>query len=557
MKKDFPNIFEHFSYVRHDPGWGAEPVPPAPEGNFYDLVKESVYRFPLKTALVFMGREVTYREMDELSDRLATALVAMGVRKGDRIAVVLPLSIQAVLAFHAVIKLGAISVPCNVMFQDNEMSYILNDSGAQTVICLDLLCPLIDRIKGRTGLRHVISVYIRDFSGPDGWVPPILTSEKQSIPGTVDFMELLESYPPTPPAVTVNSKEDTALIIYTAGTTGPPKGVMETHYSMINACLAQCHTVGCDHDFVNLQILPMFHIGGYYLMLHPMLYKGGTVVLMPMFDAAEYLRLIDTWKVDSLVAIPTVYIALLGQPDLKSHDLGNLKVCIAAGAPVPSELQKRWHENTGIKLSQGWGMTECNAGAIVNLPNRSNPDSIGVPVAGEAKIVNPETGEILPRGETGELMYRGLQVAKGYWNKPEDTKETFQTDGWLHTGDACYMDEEGFIFFVDRIKDLIIASGYNISPFDVESDIMQHPAVMEVAVIGVPDEYRGETVKACVVLKEEFRGKTTEEDILEFCKEKMATYKRPRIVEFIDMLPKSAIGKVLRRKLRERSGTEE
>lgn len=551
MTISIPNLYEKLSYVCTDPAWGARPVPPVPEGNFYDLIRESCRRFPLKTALVSLGKNISYREMDGLSDRLAAAISALGVSKGDRVAVVLPLCAQSVISFHAIIKRGAVSVPCNVMSKDDEFTYILNDSGATVVICLDLLCPTMHRIKQRTGIRRIISVHVADISAEDGWLPPLLKLPKQPTPGTLDLDELLKETYPNPPAVTVNVREDTALIIYTAGTTGPPKGVMETHYSMTAALLAQCHTVGVEHNDVNLQILPMFHIGGYYLMLHPTLYQGGTVVLLPSFDAGEYLKMIPKYGVTTLLGIPTVFIALLALPELKGADLSGLRVCIAAGAPVPKEVQKAWKDATGVELSQGWGMTECNAGAIVNLPNKRNLEAIGVPIFGEVKVVNPETGEMLPVGEVGEIMVRGPQVAKGYWNKPEDTKATFQVDGWLHTGDAGTINEEGFVFFVDRIKDLIIASGYNISPFDVESVIMEHPGVKETAVIGVPDEYRGENVKAYVVLKDECKGKTTADEIMEFCKERMATYKRPRIVEFIDDLPKSSIGKVLRRKLRD------
>jgi long-chain acyl-CoA synthetase len=273
-------------------------------------------------------------------------------------------------------------------------------------------------------------------------------------------------------------------------------------------------------------------------------------VLMPMFEPTQYLKMIDAYQVNTMLGIPTMFIALLNHPELSKYDLGRVRICIAAGAPVPSEVQKLWKQKTGVDLSQGWGMTECNAGAIVNIPNKSNALSIGVPITGEVKVVDPETREILPVGKTGEIMYRSPQVAKGYWNKPEDTKETFQVDGWLRTGDAGYIDEDGFIFFVDRIKDLIIASGYNISPFDVESAMMKNPAVMEVAVIGVRDEYRGESVKAYVVLKEGYKDKIKSEDMLQFCKENMATYKCPREIEFIDALPKNSVGKILRRELR-------
>lgn len=550
MVKKVPNLFEGLSYVNNEVHWGAEPMPPTPERHFYDLIKESVYRFPLKTVLISCDRKISYREMDEMSDRLAMALADLGVQKGDRVCVMLPVSAQSVIAFHGIIKIGAISVPGNLMFKADELTYILNDSGAQAIIFLDIFYPLIQKVKRRTGLRYIISVHLADISEPGSWIPPMMNPEKKTFPDSIDFMNLINDYPPYPPAVPINPKEDVALMIYTAGTTGPPKGVLETHFNMTHANLSHCHSVGIGHNDVNLQILPMFHIGGYYLFLHPTLYKGGTVAVMPMFEPTQYLKILDKYQVNTILGIPTMFIALLNHPDLSKYDLHRLRVCFAAGAPVPAEVQKVWLEKTGVELTQGWGMTECNAGAIVNVPNKKNNLSIGVPTTGEVKIVDPETREILPLGKTGEIMYRSPQVAKGYWNKPEETKESFQADGWLRTGDAGYINEEGFVFFVDRIKDLIIASGYNISPFDVESTIMKHPAVMEVAVIGVHDEYRGESVKAFVVLKEGFKEKVKPEDIIEFCKEHMATHKNPRIVEFIDTLPKNSIGKVLRRELR-------
>jgi len=550
MEKRAPSLYEGMSYVKNEIEWCTEPMPPTPERHFYDMIRESVYRFPLKTALISCGRKISYLEMDEISDRLAAALVDLGVQKGDRVCVLLPVSAQSVISFHAVIKAGAISVPGNLMFKADELAYILNDSGAQTIIFLDVFYPLIQKVKGSTGLRHIISVHLADIAEPGAWLPPMMNPEKKDFPDAYDFMDLISRHQPRPPVVSINPKEDVALMIYTAGTTGPPKGVMETHYNMTHANLSHCHSVGIFHNDINLQLLPMFHIGGYYLFLHPALYKGATVVLMPMFEPTQYLKALDKYQVNTVLGIPTMFIALLNHPEISQYDLRRLRVCIAAGAPVPPEVQKLWEEKTGVELTQGWGMTECNAGAIVNLRNKKNALSIGVPITGEVKIVDPESREILPIGKTGEIMYRSPQVAKGYWNKPEETRETFQVDGWLRTGDAGYINEEGFVFFVDRIKDLIIASGYNISPFDVESAIMKHPSVMEVAVIGVRDDYRGESVKAYVVLKEGFRGKTNPADILDFCSENMATYKRPRQVEFIEALPKNSVGKILRRELR-------
>ncbi|MGO9020614.1 MAG: class I adenylate-forming enzyme family protein [Syntrophobacteraceae bacterium] len=550
MNEKIPNLYEGLSYVRNHVNWGAEPMPPTPEGNFYDLIKQSVYRFPLKSALISCDRKISYSEMDEMSDRFATALADLGVKKGDRICVMLPVSAQTIIAFHAVIKVGAISVPVNTMFKADELTYVLNDSGAQIIIFLDAFYPFIKKVKGSTGLRHIISVHLADISEPESWVPSTMNPENTRLPDAIDFMSCINDYPAYPPTVSINSKEDIALVIYTAGTSGPPKGVMITHFNMAHANLSHCHTVGICHNDVNLQMLPMFHIGGYYLFLHPTLYKGGTVALLPMFEPTQYLKTLDKYEVNTILGIPTMFIALLNHPELSKYDLRRLRVCIAAGAPVPAEVQKVWTEKTGVELTQGWGMTECNAGAIVNIPNKKNISSIGVPITGEVKIVDQDTREILPLGKTGEMMYRSPQVAKGYWNKPEETKEAFQTDGWLRTGDAGYINEEGFIFFVDRIKDLIIASGYNISPYDVESAIMKHPSVMEVAVIGMHDGYRGESVKAYIVLKEGFRKNVKPEDIIGYCKKNMATYKVPRSIEFIDTLPKNSVGKVLRRELR-------
>jgi long-chain acyl-CoA synthetase len=286
-------------------------------------------------------------------------------------------------------------------------------------------------------------------------------------------------------------------------------------------------------------------------MLAPlcMFYVGGTTILEPRFDAGRYLKNLHKYRVTGFFAPPTVYVAFLNRPDFDRYDLKNLRISGASGAPVPLALQAKWKERTGLHLLNGYGLTETTAGAVVCLPNKFNHDAIGVPLGGTVKIVNGD-GEPVPIGERGEILFRGPQVAKGYWNLPEETEATFQ-GGWLRTGDLATMDDDGFIFFVDRKKDLIIASAYKIAPTDVEQVLYRHPDIREVAVIGVPDEYRGETVKAFVVLKDDAKGKITEADIIHYGRENMAAYKYPRIVEFVNELPKSLIGKVLRQKLRD------
>jgi long-chain acyl-CoA synthetase len=415
------------SYIAFDPAWGHEEMPPVPEIPLYELIRQSAVKHRDKTALVSLDKTITYAEMDDYSDRLANGLAGMGVQKGDRVATMLPNCAQHVIAFHGIIKAGAISVPCNVMMKGEELAYILNDSGAETMICLDLFYPLLQSVVSRTPVKNIITVHLKDFSDESAWVPPLLDREKQTFPNTVDLMDILNQHAPQPPQPEIDPRRDLALILYTAGTTGFPKGVMETHYNMVYNCLSHSHLMGLDEKAVNLQIMPMFHTSGYFLGLHPVLYRGGTVVLMPMFDPGELLKIIDRYKVNVLFAPPTLYVALVNHPDLSRYDLAHFKLATGCGAPVPTALQQKWKELTGVDLTNGWGMTETNCGGIMSLPFKKNLDSIGVPVAGEVKIVDPE-GKTLPRGKVGEICFRGPQVAMGYWNKPEETARTFGDD---------------------------------------------------------------------------------------------------------------------------------
>lgn len=545
QKKNDPTL----SHIQNDPKWGVEVVPEVPSVPFFKILGDSVNANRDRTALVSMGKGISYGGLWEISGKFANALLELGVKKGNRVGVLLPNCAQHVAVFLGIIRVGAISVPLNVLLKQEELTYIFNDAGIETVIAVDLLCPLIEMLKADTSVKDIISVHPKDISKPDSWVPPILSGEKQKMKDIPDFSELVERQKSDVPEISIDPKEDLALIIYTAGTTGFPKGVMETHYNMVYSLFVHVHLFGMRSDDINIQILPMFHIGGYFLCLFSLLSRGGKVVLVPAFDAGEFLKMIEKYSVNTIVAPPTLYVGLLNYPDFGKYDFSNFRFVIAAGAPVPIPLQKRWKDATGTDLSKGWGMTETNAGAIVNLPDKRNLDSIGVPLSGEVKIVD-EAGSTLPRSETGEIWFKSDQVAKGYWQKPDETEKTF-TDGWLHTGDAGYMDEDGFIHFVDRIKDLIIASGYNIAPTEVESAIMKHDAVSEVGVVGVTDDYRGETVKAFVVLREGLKEKITVDEIIAFSREHMAKYKAPTQVKFVDELPKNQIGKVLRYKLRE------
>jgi long-chain acyl-CoA synthetase len=350
---------------------------------------------------------------------------------------------------------------------------------------------------------------------------------------------------------TFNPKQDVMKIIYTSGTTGNSKGAMETHYNLVHNTIT--HAQILPPKPINFTFLPMNHTGGYMAFQLPTFHRGGTVIPRPMFDVEDAFEAIQAHKVNTLFGPPTFYTALLSHPKFSQYDLSSLTRVSSGAAPVSDALMTAWKEKTGTTLSAGWGGTETNTmGTWSRLKNKEKLLSDGVPFIGEIKIVD-EKGEVVPRGKAGELLFRGLQVSKGYFNKPEETKAAFQQDGWFRSGDAGYIDNDDFLHYVDRIKDLIIASGYNIAPAEVEATILQQPSVKEAAVVGWPDDYRGETVKAFVVIADEYKGKVTEQEIIDFCRTKIASFKVPTIVEFIDALPRNMMGKALRRVLRDRA----
>ncbi len=549
------------SYLKYDESWYAKPIGDIPEISLGEMLRQLAQKYSSRTAVICLGHKLTYRELDRLSDSFASFLYRRGIRKGDRVAVFLPNTIQHLIAFFGIVKLGAISVPCNVMSKDRELSYYLNDSGAKAIIILDMFYEVLDRLlsKSDIALETIVVCSLGDFMNPLKRTLGRLTGklEKYSVPFdsrlVFKFKDTVRQKPALVP-VEIDPHNDPHIILYTAGTTGEPKGVVLTHYNFIFNLINTQAGEETSSDESCLVLFPMFHISGYIIFQMSCLYLGGKVILHPRFDAKEYLELIHKHRVTLFGAPPTVYVAFLSHPGFKKYDLSSLRFTFGCGAPVPSALQRRWHDAVGIYLTNSYGLTETTATATVSLTKRKNlePSCIGIPMGGEVAIMD-EAGKILPRGEQGEIVYRGPQVMKEYWNKPAETKKVFTEDGWFRTGDAGYMDENGFLFFVERIKDLIVASGYNIAPAEIEAVILEHPAVKESAVISVPDEYRGETVKAFVVLKEGYVGKVTDDEIIEFCRERMAAYKYPRRVEFIDELPKSSTQKVLRKILRERS----
>jgi long-chain acyl-CoA synthetase len=545
---------KELSYQKYDPAWGVNPVPPIPETPLYSFLKEQAEKNPQKDAVVFFHKKSTYAQLDELSDKVAHFLAENGVRKGDRVATMLPNCTQHVIIFYGILKAGATIVPFNVMLKGDEIRYILQESGARILFCVDLLFPVVKPVADELKISPVVTIHAKDFSEPGAPIPPILAGDKQVPEGAVDFMQVIsrDTVPFAP--VAIDPKKDLVMLLYTSGTTGFPKGAMITHYNFCAACVCT-EIIGIVPQDIIIVLFPLFHVAGYALGLLVAVYKGLTAVLVPRFDPEDMLDLIDRFKVAIVFSPPTAFIGLLNAPNFKKYDLSSVRTTIACGAPVPSPLQREWEEKVGTYLYNGYGCTETCAAApgIIEMEHKKNfaGETLGA-TTGELKIVN-EDREIVPRGEVGEFVLRGGGIALGYWKKPKETKEQFTDDGWWYSGDMGYMDDDGFVYFTERKKDLIIASGYNIAPAEVENYLYDHPAVKEAGVVGIPDEYRGETVKAFIVLKDEYKGKVAEKDIIAFAKEKMAAYKAPKVVEFIDEIPKTMTGKVLRRVLRERS----
>lgn len=545
-------------WLRHYPQEVAESYD-YPEHNIAQFLIESARRFPDNTALYFLGKRMTYRELLHASYQFANALRSLGVEAGERVAIMLPNCPQMVIAYFGALMNGSIVVQTNPLYMESELRQQMADSGAIAIVTLDFMHKRVLNIQSQTDLRHVIVTSMKDYLPfPKNVLYPIKAKKDgldlsiQYVDGVRSFTKLLSAAPATPVCAEVNAREDTAVLQYTGGTTGVPKGAMLTHYNLI------VNTLQVNHWFYRsdagkeryLAALPCFHVFGLTVLLNQCMYAAGMLILLPRFEVAQVLETIDKMRPTIFPGAPTMYIALIHHPDIQKYDLSSIKACVSGSAPLPVEVQDRFEELSGGRLIEGYGLTEASPVTHANTVwEKRKIGTIGIPFPDtEAMIVDPETGEELPIGEIGELAVKGPQVMKGYWNRPEETSIVLK-NGWLYTGDMGTMDEDGFFAIVDRKKDVIIAGGFKIYPREVEEVLFEHPAIKEAAVAGVPDEYRGETVKAYLVLKEGAALSERELDV--WCRERLAAYKVPRKVEFRDSLPKTIIGKVLRRKLLE------
>lgn len=536
-------------------------VPPSldyEEVSLPQALSRTTERFPDVTALILMGKKISYRDLNGLVDRFAASLTKLGVKKGDKVAMVLPNIPQMVIATYAAWRIGGIVVMNNPLYTENELAHQLNDSGSTVAVCFDLLVPRMISLKKQTGIEHIISCHIRDYLPfPLKQLFPLVKKELHRKPqptddGVLEFLDLVrESGPPLQNNVEFN---DLAALLYTGGTTGVSKGVMLTHANLsINVqqfkALLQDMKDGAEHVIGSL---PFFHSAGFTAGMNTCIYRGFTDVLVPKPDVDILIDVVKKYKPAVFGGVPTMYVGLLNSPKIPpKEELTFLKGSVSGAAPLAVETLKEWEERVGAQIIEVFGMTEMSPVSHANpWGGKCKAGSVGVPFPDtDCKIVDVETGEKeMPQGESGEILLKGPQMMQGYYQKPEETAEALK-GGWFHTGDIGYMDEEGYLFIVDRKKDMIIASGFNIYPRDVDEVLFEHPKIQEACTIGVPDAYRGETVKVFIVTKD---GETlTEEEVIAHCKEKLAPYKVPKLVEFMDDLPKSAIGKVLRRKLKE------
>ncbi|HEV7665371.1 MAG TPA: long-chain fatty acid--CoA ligase [Chloroflexota bacterium] len=555
----------HARVPRH-PWWGAydQGVPyelDIPDEPLHTALTTAAGLHPQRAAIRFFGRSISYRELEALANRFANALIALGVQPGDRVALLMPNCPQMVLAYYGALRAGAVLVPTSPLYSASELEHQLADAEASVVVCLSALFGQVQTVRPRLpALKHVIVTNIKDFFPTGLRLLFTLSKERKdghrvSLPSdgqTYWLTRLLDRARTTDPAIAV-SADDLALLQYTGGTTGLAKGAMLSHRNLVaNALQVRAWFSGLanpDGSDIVMGVLPLFHIYGMTTVMNFSIFGGGTMVLQPKFVVEDVLKGIHREKPQLLPGVPTMYLAINHAPNLQHYGLRSLKGAISGAAPLPREVQTQFQQLTGARLVEGYGLTEASPVThCVPLGGPPRIGSIGVPLPGTAAaIFDQETGQRqLAPGEIGELAVRGPQVMQGYWRRPEETANVLR-DGWLFTGDIASVAEDGYFTIVDRKKDMIISGGMNVYPRDVEEPLFAHPKVKEAVAVGIPDDRWGEAVKVYIVLRD--GQSATEQEMIDYCHARMARYKVPKFVEFRADLPKSMVGKVLRRQL--------
>ena len=546
-------------------------VPPdvdIPEQSVVETFDAATERWQGKTALVFYGRKISYRELRNEVDRFAAALADLGVKKGDKVALLLLNSPQFIIAYFGALKAGATLTPISPVYVSSEIKHQIEDSGARTIVCQDILYDHVD--KAGVELDRVI------LTGVAEYLPRLkrflgqsmlrAVYQKMSAPpteifqreGFYQFQELLKRYPPEPPRIEFDVREDVVTLPYTGGTTGLPKGAVITHRNLVAAQhLGQAfwgNVMEAGKEII-LAYLPFYHIYGQSVVMLGGISQGYTLVIFTTPDLDDILNSIESYRATIFYSVPSLYEALRDYARTDRVNWKRLKVLVSGADALLEDTARGWEKRTGTRIHEGWGMTETSSVGILSPYGRPKVGSFGVPLCNTfGAIADPEGTDFLPVGEVGELLVRGPQVMKGYWKRPEETAEVIvEIDGetWLRTSDLASMDEEGYFYFYDRKRDMIKYKGLAVFAREVEEVLTGHPQVKEAGVIGVPDPEVGERVKAVVVLETEARGKVLEEEIIKYCEEKLAHYKCPKVVEFRGEVPKTDVGKVSRRELRE------
>jgi fatty-acyl-CoA synthase len=539
-----------------------------PATSLWDNLAISARRYPDKPAIVFLGRVISYAEVVRQAERLAGRLHALGVVRGDRVLLCMQNCPQLLIAHFAILRANAVVVPVNPMNRAEELKHYITDPQAQVAITTaDLACELVkasDALPGPGRLRHLVVTQFTDAfdpavtgdnAPPEAWREWLLTRHPlPTLAGgqVLSWTQAMDG--PEPPPLEVGP-QDLAVLPYTSGTTGLPKGCMHSHASIMHNAVAGCAWGNATSEVVALLAVPLFHITGMVTVMHVTIYGGGTLVVMPRWDRDLAGRLISAWQVTTWTNIPTMVIDLLASPNFDRYDLSSLQYIGGGGAAMPQAVAQRLYNQFGLRYVEGYGLTETAAPSHSNPPDDPKQQCLGIPyMSCDARIVDPETFIELPPGEQGEIIIHGPMVFKGYWNGPEATAAAFidfEGKVFFRSGDLGRMDEDGYFFMTDRLKRMINASGFKVWPAEVEALMFRHPAIQEACVISARDSYRGETVKAVVVLRASHQGQVSEGDIIAWCRENMAVYKAPRMVQFVTALPKSGSGKVMWRSLQE------
>lgn len=522
----------------------------------HDYLREHAQKTPDKTAVIYYGNELSYRELDVYSDKLADFLYQKGIRKGDKVALFMQNSPQYIISHFAVQKIGGVVGPCNPMFKEWELEYELNDLSAKAIITLDHLYPTFHNVQKNTKVETVVVTNYADML-PEKPVPdfPEQLTRKVVPEETADFTAILsESKSLSFPELKIDMENDVGLVVYTSGTTGNPKGAMLTYGNAEFKTRCVTEHYGHTREDICLAVMPIFHIAGMLVGMNSPIAAGATIVLLARFNPVTTIEAIEKYGVTVAYTTTPMNIDMMKQENFKTANFESLRMnlCTSFGIQVSKEVSDDWQQMTGVPLFEfAYGMSETHTGDALMPPKAIKYGTVGKPTFDtKIKIVDLENSEKDVRvGEQGEILVSSPSVFKGYMDKPEATARSL-VDGWFHTGDIGKFDEDGYLYFLGRNKEMIKCSGYSVFPEEVEKMLVKHPKINQAAVIGIPDEVRGESVKAFIVLNEKDKGSVTEKELIEWAKEKMAAYKYPRQIEFINELPQTSAGKLLRRLLK-------